>query len=218
MGRFSYDEADNYGGKGGHGFFSLKNDKEVAKVRFMYNGIDDISGYAVHEVQVNGKKRYVDCKRESYQSPVDECPFCKAGRVQMAKMFVPIFDVATNEVKIWERGKKFFEQLEGLCRRLPEGVPLCSQVYEIERNGKPKDTQTTYSIYTVGSPDGTTLESLPELPDIVGGLVLSKSADEMEAYLHIGEFPETDNAFGNSNDFPRRGSEERRTPARGDRF
>ena len=222
MGRFSYNEADNYGGKGGHGFFSLKEDKEVAKVRFLYNSLDDISGYAVHEVQVNGKKRYVDCKRESYNSPVDDCPFCKAGKAQLAKMFIPVYRVDTQEVQIWERGKKFFTQLEGLCRRLPEGAPMCAQVYEIERNGKPKDTQTTYGIYPIGVPDDTTLESLPESGDIIGGLVLNKSEDDMNYYLHTGEFPEeTETSFANSAPSRSVGTAEsypRRTPARGDRF
>ena len=30
MARFNAQEADNYGGQGGGGFFSLKNDKDVA--------------------------------------------------------------------------------------------------------------------------------------------------------------------------------------------
>ena len=31
MARFRADEADNYGGNGGAGYFSLKNDKDVAR-------------------------------------------------------------------------------------------------------------------------------------------------------------------------------------------
>ena len=165
---------------------------------------------------------YVDCKRESYNSPVDDCPFCKAGKAQLAKMFIPVYRVDTQEVQIWERGKKFFTQLEGLCRRLPEGAPMCAQVYEIERNGKPKDTQTTYGIYPIGVPDNTTLEDLPESGDIIGGLVLSKTEDDMNYYLHTGEFPEeTETSFTNSAPSRSAGTAEsypRRTPARGDRF
>ena len=37
MARFNVNEVENYGGQGGGGFFSLKNDKDVATVRFMYN-------------------------------------------------------------------------------------------------------------------------------------------------------------------------------------
>ena len=43
MGRVRYDEVDKYGGQGGAGFFSLKDDGDTARVRFMYNGIDDVA-------------------------------------------------------------------------------------------------------------------------------------------------------------------------------
>ena len=78
MARFSYEEAENYGGNGGHGFFALQNDGDVARVRFMYNKLEDIEGYAVHQIELNGKKRYVNCLRE-YGHPVDDCPLCKKG-------------------------------------------------------------------------------------------------------------------------------------------
>ena len=40
-------------------FFTLKDDGDVARVRFMYNSMEDVIGYAVHEVEVDGKKRYL---------------------------------------------------------------------------------------------------------------------------------------------------------------
>ena len=64
MGRFGVNEADNYGGNGQSSFFSLSNDGEVARIRIMYNGIDDVSGYAVHEISVTGNdgKEKESCK------------------------------------------------------------------------------------------------------------------------------------------------------------
>ena len=79
MAKFNADTVDKYGGHGGAGYFSLKNDKDVARVRFLYNSADDIEGYAVHEVEIDGKKRYVNCLRE-YNQPLDTCPFCAASR------------------------------------------------------------------------------------------------------------------------------------------
>lgn len=187
MGRFSYEEADNYGGNGGAGFFSLKNDKDTARVRFMYRDMQDVEGYAVHQAEVNDKKRYVNCLR-NYNDPVDKCPFCASGKTQQAKLFIPLYDVESEQVKIWERGKKFFGQLSSLCSRYPN---LVSTEIEIERNGKKGDTGTTYSLYPA-APDDTTLEDLPELPVIIGGLVLDKSAEEMEYYLDYGDFPNSD--------------------------
>ena len=214
MGRFLADEADNYGGQGGAGFFSLKNDKDVAKVRFMYDSIDDVEGYAVHEIEINGKKRYVDCKR-SYNEPVDNCPFCKKGMPQKAKLFVPIYDINSGTVKIWERGKKFFNQISQLCSRYAQNEPLCSHIFEIERSGKAGDQGTTYGIYETGK-DNTTLEDLPELPKIIGGLVLDKTPEDMEYFDKHGDFPDD----GGEVPFRRRDAEpeQRRTPSRGDRF
>ena len=77
MATFDVNTADNYGGSGGGSFFSLKDDKDTAQVRFMYNSLEDVVGYAVHEIEVGGKKRYINCLRE-YNQPVDDCPLCAA--------------------------------------------------------------------------------------------------------------------------------------------
>lgn len=192
MGRFRADEADNYGGSGGGGYFSLKDDGDTARVRFMYNGIDDLEGYAVHEVEVDGKKRYVNCLRD-YNSPIDDCPFCREHNRQVAKLFVPVYNIKEDKMQIWERGKKYFAKMTSLISRYSDAkTPFCSQVFDIERHGKKNDTSTQYEIYPVGSADDTTLEDLPELPTIIGGLVLDKTAEDMEYYLEEGYFPPDD--------------------------
>lgn len=212
MARFSADNVDNYGGHGGHGFFSLKNDKDVAKVRFMYDSIEDVEGFAVHQVEIDGKKKYVDCKRE-YNEPIDKCPFCKDGKFQQAKLFIPLYDVESGQVKIWERGKKFFNQISQLCSRYASNEPLCSHIFEIERSGKPGEQTTTYGIYEVGK-DNTTLADLPEIPNILGDIVLDKNAEEMEYFLKNHRFDDG----GDELPFRRGDAPERRTPSRGDRF
>lgn len=185
MGRFGVNDADNYGSQGGGKYFSLKNDKDVARVRFLYDSIDDVEGYAVHEVEVNGRKKYVNCLR-SYNEPLDDCPFCREKKFQLAKLFVPIYNVDEDSVQIWERGKKFFQKISSISSRYPN---ICEHVFEIERNGAKGDTQTTYEIYEIEK-DGTKLEDLPEAPEIVGMYVLDKSFDDMEAYLNNGYFPD----------------------------
>lgn len=222
MGRFNAQDADNYGGSGNStGFFKLSNDGDVARVRFMYNSADDVEGVACHEVEVNGKKRYVNCLRE-YNQPLSDCPFCANNKFQVAKLFVPVYDIDEDKVKIWERGKKFFGKLSSICARYPNTV---SHTFEVERHGKQGDTSTTYEIYETGN-DGTKLEDLPELPQIIGGIVLDKSADEMKYYLDYGEFPENSNSSsGNTtrrrDEVPWDNTPTRRTPAnnrRGDAF
>lgn len=187
MGRFRAGEEEHYGGQGGTGYFSLKNDKDVARVRFMYEGINDVEGYAVHEVKINDKKRYVNCLR-NYNEPIDKCPFCAAKKFQTAKMFIPLYNVDEERVQVWERGKKFFAKMTSICARYASKDSLCSHVFEIERNGKKGETTTTYEIYEVDK-DDTTLEDLPEVQDPVGSVILDKSADDMNYYLETGEFP-----------------------------
>ena len=184
MARFNMETADRYGGQGGAGYFSLKNDKDVATVRFMYNGMDDVEGYAVHQVEIDGKKRYVNCPRE-YNEPIDKCPFCAAKKFQQARLFIPLYNVKENKVQVWERGKKFFGKISSLCARYPD---LVSHEFEIDRHGAKGDTSTSYEIYEVKH-DDTTLEDLPDLPEILGGVVLEKSVDDMEFYVENGYFP-----------------------------
>ena len=185
MARFNFHEVDNFGVQGGGGFFSLKNDKDVATVRFMYNTIDDVEGFAVHEIEVNGKKRYVNCLRE-YNQPVDDCPLCAAKQRVIVKVFVHIYDEETQEIKIWDRGKTFFSKISSLCARYN---PLVSTPFEIERNGKKGDTSTTYETYALPT-DDVTLEDLPEVPELLGTLILDKTYEELEFYLDNGYFEE----------------------------
>ena len=226
MARFRADEADNYGGSGGAGYFSLKNDKDVARVRFMYDTIDDVVGYAVHQVEVDGKKRYVNCLRE-YNEPISKCPFCEAKMYQTAKMFIPLYNVDEDKMQVWERGKKFFAKISSLCARYASKDSLVSHVFEIERNGKKGDTSTTYEIYEVDR-DNTTLDDLGEVQDPIGTVILDKTAEDMSAYLETGQFPPTD---GEDMPVRRRSSRAdedevpfkedrgaRRTPTRRDRF
>ena len=142
--------------------------------------------------------------------------------MQKAKFYIPIYNLDTDEVQIWERGRNFAQKLSSICARYSSAdKPLVSHIFEIERNGKPRDTSTTYEIYEVGC-DDTRLEDLPEAPQVLGGIVLDKSADDMLHFLDRGEFPADGGGDGYREQ--RRGDEDRptgrRTPSnrRGDRF
>lgn len=207
MGRFTAQDVDRYGGQGGAGYFSLKNDKDVARVRFMYNSIEDVDGYAVHAVEIDGRKRWVNCLRE-YKQPIDDCPFCKARYPQFAKLFVPIYNEDDGKVQVWERGKKFFGKMSSVCARYPD---VCSHIFEIERNGRAGDQTTTYEIYEVEK-DDTVLDDLPEAPQIMGSVVLDKTAEEMQYYIDNGYFASEDEA-----PVRRRSSSREEAPARRER-
>ena len=209
MSRFNVEEADKYGGQGGGGYFSLKNDKEVATVRFLYDTIADVEGFAVHEIKdENDKKRWVNCLRD-YSQPLDVCPFCAKGMYTAVKYFVPIFNESSGKVETWERGKKFGQKLSSLCSRYPH---LVSQKFEIERNGKPGDQQTQYEIYPVGHEDNMTLDDFDEITNPLGTHILNKTADEMKYFIDRGVFPDSDSQIrrrdsssnGRNEDYTRR--------------
>ena len=187
--RFRYDDADKYGSGTGTRFFALKDDKDTAQVRFMYSSVDDIECFAVHQLDVKGeafKKRYVNCLRE-YRDPLDKCPFCAAKMGTRVKLMVPLYNVDTETVQLWDKGKKFINQLTSLCGRYSSAdTPLCAHIFEIERNGKAKDQSTTYSIYEI-SKDDTILEDLPEFPDVLGSIIEDMSPEDMENYLANGD-------------------------------
>lgn len=200
MASFNVRDAENYGGNGGGGFLSLKNNKDVAQVRLLYNSIDDVEGKSVHEIELGGKKRYVNCLRE-YGDPIDTCPLCKAGSFVQVKYFVPLYVMAiktnnehpdrvppivtpVDSLMTWERGKKFGSKLTSIVSRYPNTV---SHIFEIERNGKAGDQQTTYEIYETGVEEGVTLDDF-EVQDPVGTIILDKSAEEMETFIATGDF------------------------------
>lgn len=221
MARFNMNEADNYANNsngGGAGFFKLADDGDIALVRFLYNDENDVEGYAVHEVEIDGKKKYVNCLRE-YNQPVDDCPFCREHMRVVAKLFVPLYNEGEKKVQVWERGKKFFSQISSLCSRYHKS-PIVSQTFEIERNGKPKDTATVYNIYRTDKPaDDKALDDY-EIPNILGSKVLDKTADEMEFFLETKSFPpsgaeprRSSRRETEEDEAPVRRSARRRTPA-----
>lgn len=226
MPRFSYEDADKYGGGGGGktNFFSLKNDGDKAYVHILGNDMNDFPGYAVHRVPIGDGYRYVNCLREA-GAPVTDCPFCAEGKHSpeiskvYAKLFIPLYDCDDDTVKIWERGKTFFRDLASYCSHNPNVSEI---VTEIERRGKAGDTSTTYGLYATRETDNFAMENVAEdIPNVLGDIVLDKTKSDMEVYLKRGQFPDDSSSDegvarrGSSRDEepPFREGNERRTPS-----
>lgn len=186
MARFTMDEADNYGAQKSS-YFSLKDDKDVATIRFLLNNVNDLLGVSTHEVEIDGKKMDVECLR-SYNEPISKCPLCEAQYKVSAKLFIPVYDYTSKESKIWTRGKTFFSRISSLCSRYN---PLVSVPIEVERNGKKGDTNTTYEMYP-GSPDNSKVTDFPEI-NAEGICFQTKTAEELKYYLQNGVFLEENN-------------------------
>lgn len=189
MPRISVNDSENYQSSLNGEWFSLKNDKDVARVQFMMDNLDDLDVFACHKVKIGDKERYVDCLR-TYDEPIDKCPFCAAGIPVKPVRFVIMYQHDDSKVKIWERGKNFIAKLQSLCNRY---TPLSDYVFEIERNGKAGDMSTRYEIFPMDRVDPVDLTDI-EKPELLGGLILEKDAEEMDVYLETGNFPATEDA------------------------
>lgn len=189
---FSEMEKMSSGGSGGS-YFSLKNDKDEAQVRIMLNKLEDMEDgflFQTHEVEIGDNRRKVACLRE-YNDPMDVCPLCAAKKKLAPTMYIPIYNVDADEVQIWERGKGYMNKFTGFCSRYSK-PSIVSHLVTIQRNGAKGDMKTTYELYE-DDRDDTTLEDLPEIPEILGRYLLDKSAEDMDFYLETGEFPPEDN-------------------------
>ena len=202
------EELDKYSTGEGN-YFSLPDDGDTARVRFMYTGVQDIEAFAVHKVKMpDDSYRYIDCLR-SYADPKDACPLCQAYNKLLTKFFVPLYNIEKDEIQTWERGKNFYSKLAELCS---QNTPLVSHEVEIERHGEKGDINTTYEMYADEN-DGTTLDDLPEVPDPIGTIILSKTFDELTNFVNTGSFDGTgansvSTNSSNNEDRRRRGSSE----------
>lgn len=195
MGRVTEEEAKKYVSSNGS-WFQLKNDKDVATVQFVIDDVNDLAPYVCHRVKVGEKERYVDCL-STYGK---ECPLCATHNAQKLVRILTMYHHETEQMEIWERGKKFIQSIQGFMNRYN---PIGDYVFQIERNGKVGSKETTYQIYPMTNVHAVDLRD-KEKPVILGGLILEKTAEEMETYLKTGNFPmteETNTPYGESNAF-----------------
>jgi hypothetical protein len=192
MGRVNLNDLDKYNSGGGNkiSYFRLQDDGDVERVRILIADEDDLNNYIynTHKVKVgeNAKypNRHINCLR-AYNDPITDCPLCESKASVSVRVFIPVYNINAEEIQFFERPKAYIGKLQKLLRRY-DNFP--SHIFEIERNGAKGDQQTTYDIIEVDE-DDTTLEDLPEVPDILGSVVYDATIDDMEYYLDTGELP-----------------------------
>lgn len=147
-------------GSGGK-YFALKNDKDFAVVRFMYDSIDQLSQdiYAVHYTD-DGKH---ECKRQNFADPISVCPLCQAGNKPKAVVFISMYNEDTKEAVVWEKSFTWYQNtlLPVLTELLNEnqGKSIASFPIKIVRNGATGDMKTVYNLFPK-APDNQTVSSL----------------------------------------------------------
>ena len=184
------------------GYFSLKNDGDVALVRFAYKTSAEFNITTVHTVEIDGRYKRVSCLRESGKEPVSKCPLCEAGEKLYSKFYVKLIEYTKDESgnvvatpKVWERPSGFAQQLEPLCAEY--GGDLCDHIFKIKRRGAKGDMQTTYDVM-YANPE-LYKESVGYVKDFSAfdNFDLSrhsyyvKSFEEISEFLETGKFPDT---------------------------
>lgn len=187
MAVFKFDEVDQLVQESDNkiNFLKLQDDGWYAKVRFMYGLNETFEGYTVHNVSDDPRKpKYVPCLRGLNQ-PLDTCPLCANGSKVVAQFFIPVYVIsivsnvrgveqeqAVNQVMLFQRGATFKGVLQSVIRQtLNTQKPIVSSVFNLVRNGKAGDMKTSYTAEYVGT-DNTTLDQLPERPQILGSYIL----------------------------------------------
>lgn len=198
---YSYFSSIPQGGNGGNGprvgYFSLKNDGDEAVVRIMHDSPADFDIVATHQHNIGGKFKRVNCIRDP-KEPVDNCPFCAAGKPIQYRMYVHLLEYRPGEdgriqaiPKVWERPAAYANSLKNL---LTEYGPLSDLVFKVKRNGAAGSTSTTYDLI-YANPAVYKPELYPKKADAfkdyraTGNAVIDKTYEELMAMLNEGPAP-----------------------------
>lgn len=189
MASFKFDEVDQLVQESDNkiNFLKLQDDGWYAEVRFMYGPGEIFGAETVHNVSDDPRKpRYIPCLR-GLNEPLETCPLCVNGSPVKAQYFIPVYVLAivsnlrgaetrteVNKVMLFQRGTTFKGQLQSVIRYTQgTGKPIVSSVFRLVRSGKAGDQGTQYMVEYVGT-DNTTLEELPQRPEILGSYILPK--------------------------------------------
>lgn len=178
---------EKYKSTGNNEFFTLEDDGDTAVVRFLYQSHEELDWFVVHEVEIGGKKRWVQCTEEP------DCPLCESLGRPSLKLFIQLIKKGKEDtVMTWERGQRFVPQMMELFQ---EHGDLTQHIFEIERKGKKGDTNTKYFIHHIAE-SPVDPEDLLERQEFLGpdGFILQKSHEEMRKILQGNyQYPKVEN-------------------------
>jgi hypothetical protein len=157
-------------------FFQLKNDGDTAKVRMLHEDDQDLEIMLVHEVEIDGKRKKVECLEE-------DCPFCEEYGKPALRLFIVLYNYGTDNVECWERGTTVIDHLLGFIEKYGH---LNNRDYEIKRHGKKNDPKTSYQFFGEDKGpimvEGKEIE-MPERPPVYGRFVLQMEREKMLEHI-----------------------------------
>lgn len=122
-------------------FFLLRDNGDSADVIFLYQSYDDVLEADVHYIKSSEYSGYVHCCGVG-------CPACEKGIRVQPKLFIPLYNITTGQIELWDRSTRFEMQLNSdVFSKYPNPSEY---VFRITRQGAAFDMNTKYSIVAVG--------------------------------------------------------------------
>lgn len=127
----------------------LPNDQDFVDLVLLYQAATDVLLADVHYIKSDDYSGYVHCLGRG-------CPACnhvtpngnKGIRIQ-PKLFIPLYNVTTNEVNFFDRSIKFESQLQTeVFSKFPNPSDF---VFRLTRHGVAGDMDTKYAFVAVGN-------------------------------------------------------------------
>jgi hypothetical protein len=196
----AYSTANNAGND--INFFTLRNDNDEAIVRFMCDSVEDFEILTVHDIQIGGKYRKINCIRD-FRDPVENCPLCASGAKINQRFFIKMIQyekttdptgnvIVTPKAAVWERSTSYAKTLKSY---LDNYGPLSDIICKVIRHGKAGDMQTTYEIVPNLNKNIYRDEVYVKDVNIFGGfnafgtIVMDRTYDEIMQFQLTGQFP-----------------------------
>lgn len=162
-----------------HGLFRLVNDGDSADVVFLYRSMKDMLVAQAHYIKSADYSGYIHCCGQG-------CPACGKGIRVQTKLFIPVYNIAKDEIEFWDRNMKFEPVMEqAVFNRFSNPSEF---VFRITRHGIPNDINTTYAIEAVGkntiaSYDTILTKFSAKMPDAYSTVIRDVSVAEVTAML-----------------------------------
>jgi len=168
--------------------FVLKDDGHYADVIILHRSIEDILiASGVHYITSESYSGYVHCLGKG-------CPACnfikpdgEKGLWKMEKLFIPLYNIAANEVQYFDRSARFETQYvrEVFTAAVPDPTQV---VYRITRKGVAGDIDTKYHIQAVRENNEISFEDICEqhgvtFPEFYTDLCKSMDVIEMQRII-----------------------------------
>lgn len=166
---------DRYGN-----MFMLRNDGDYADVIFLYHSRNDVMMAPTHYIKSDTSNGYVQCLGQNV------CPACKRGIRVDNKLFIPLYDIASDSVLFWDRSTRFFQVLDNsVFQKVPDPSEF---VFRITRHGASGDRNTRYEITVIAHNNQISYDEILskfniKFPEFYNTVCADWSVEDYESHL-----------------------------------